>query len=73
MKTKICMTKKNIDKINNSIIRYSRFSTSPNELMEEFNSSIQFDQKLYIEDIDVQLFMQKCYLNKKLLLKKIKL
>ena len=61
----------NSNKINNSKIWGGRFSSSSNQLMEEFNSSIQFDQKLYIEDIDGSIvFTQKCYLIKKLLLKK---
>ena len=46
------MKKNNSNKINNSKIWGGRFSSSSNQLMEEFNSSIQFDQKLYIEDID---------------------
>ena len=36
----------------NSKIWGGRFSSSTNQLMEEFNSSIQFDKILYIEDIE---------------------
>ena len=46
------MKKSSLDKQKNNKIWGGRFSTSPSELMEEFNSSIQFDQILYIEDIE---------------------
>ncbi|MDC0456806.1 argininosuccinate lyase [Alphaproteobacteria bacterium] len=46
------MKKNSSDKQNNSKIWGGRFSTSPNELMEEFNSSIQFDKRLYNQDIE---------------------
>ena len=36
----------------NSKVWGGRFSTSPNELMEEFNSSIHFDKRLYNQDIE---------------------
>ena len=36
----------------NSKIWGGRFSSSTNQLMEKFNSSIQFDKILYIEDIE---------------------
>ena len=39
------MKKNSSEKQNNSKIWGGRFSTSPNELMEEFNSSIQFDKR----------------------------
>ena len=46
------MKKSSLDKKNNNKIWGGRFSASPSELMEEFNSSIQFDQILYVEDIE---------------------
>ena len=46
------MKKSSLDKKNNNKIWGGRYSTSPSELMEEFNSSIQFDQILYVEDIE---------------------
>ena len=46
------MKKNTSEKQNNSKIWGGRFSTSTNELMEEFNSSIQFDKRLYNEDIE---------------------
>ena len=46
------MKKNSLDKQKSNKIWGGRFSTSPSELMEEFNSSIQFDQILYIEDIE---------------------
>ena len=39
-------------KKSNSKIWGGRFSSSTDQLMEEFNSSIQFDKDLYIEDIE---------------------
>ncbi len=44
------MKKSSLDKQNK--IWGGRFSSSPDKLMEEFNSSIQFDQLLYFEDIE---------------------
>ena len=46
------MKKSSLDKQKNNKMWGGRFSSSPSELMEDFNSSIQFDQILYIEDID---------------------
>ena len=46
------MKKSSLDRQKNNKFWGGRFSTSPSELMEEFNSSIQFDQILYIEDIE---------------------
>ena len=46
------MKKNSSEKQNNSKIWGGRFSASRNELMEEFNSSIQFDKRLYNEDIE---------------------
>ena len=46
------MKKSSLDKQKNNKIWGGRFSSSPSELMEEFNSSIQFDKLLYVEDID---------------------
>ncbi len=44
--------KKNSSEKNNNKIWGGRFSTSTNELMEKFNSSIHFDKILYIQDIE---------------------
>ena len=46
------MKKNSLDKQKKNKIWGGRFSSSPSELMEEFNSSIQFDQLLYFEDIE---------------------
>ena len=58
----------NSNKINNSKIWGGRFSSSSNQLMEEFNSSIQFDQKLYIEDIDGSIVHAEMLSNQKIIL-----
>ena len=64
------MKKNNSNKINNSKIWGGRFSSSSNQLMEEFNSSIQFDQKLYIEDIDGSIVHAEMLSNQKIITKK---
>lgn len=46
------MKKDSSEEQNNSKIWGGRFSSSSNKLMEEFNSSIQFDKKLYKQDIE---------------------
>ena len=46
------MKKNSLDKQKYNKMWGGRFSSSPSELMEEFNSSIQFDKLLYVEDID---------------------
>ena len=46
------MKKNSSEKQNNSKIWGGRFSTYTNELMEEFNSSIHFDKRLYNQDIE---------------------
>ena len=46
------MKKSSLDKQKKNKMWGGRFSSSPSELMEEFNSSIQFDKLLYVEDID---------------------
>ncbi|MDC0093015.1 argininosuccinate lyase [Alphaproteobacteria bacterium] len=46
------MKKNSFEKNNNSTIWGGRFSASSNELMEEFNSSIHFDKRLYNQDIE---------------------
>lgn len=46
------MKKSSIDKQKKNKMWGGRFSSSTSELMEEFNSSIQFDQLLYFEDIE---------------------
>ncbi len=70
MKTDIYMTKKNTNKINNSKIWGGRFTSSSNELMEEFNASIQFDKKLYIEDIECSIVHAEMLSNQKIITKK---
>ena len=46
------MKKSSIDKQKKNKMWGGRFSSSTSEFMEEFNSSIQFDQLLYVEDIE---------------------
>ena len=46
------MKKSSLNNQKNNKMWGGRFSSSPSELMEEFNSSIQFDRLLYIEDIE---------------------
>ena len=46
------MKKSSLEKQKNNKMWGGRFSSSTSELMEEFNSSIQFDKLLYMEDID---------------------
>ena len=46
------MKKSSLNKQKNNKMWGGRFFSSPSELMEEFNSSIQFDQLLYVEDIE---------------------
>ena len=46
------MKKSSIDKQKKNKMWGGRFSSSTSELMHEFNSSIQFDQLLYLEDIE---------------------
>ena len=64
------MKKNNSNKINNSKIWGGRFSSSSNQSMEEFNSSVQFDQKLYIEDIDGSIVHAEMLSNQKIITKK---
>ncbi len=49
------MKKNSLNKQNNNKMWGGRFTTSLSELMEEFNSSIKFDQILYVEDIEGSL------------------
>ena len=49
------MKKDSAEEQNNSKIWGGRFSSSSNKLMEEFNSSIQFDKKLYKQDIEASI------------------
>ena len=42
------MKKSSLDKQKKNKIWGGRFSSSPNELMEEFNSSIQFDLSMLL-------------------------
>ncbi len=46
------MKKSSLDKQKNNKMWGGRFFSSPSQLMEEFNSSIQFDQLMYLEDIE---------------------
>ena len=64
------MKKNNSNEINNSQIWGGRFSSSSNQLMEEFNASIQFDQKLYIEDIEGSIVHAEMLSNQKIIAKK---
>jgi argininosuccinate lyase len=49
------MKKDSSEEQNNSKIWGGRFSSSSNKSMEEFNSSIQFDKKLYKQDIEASI------------------
>ena len=49
------MKKDSSEEQNNSKIWGGRFSSSSNKLMEEFNSSIQFDKKIYKQDIEASI------------------
>ena len=49
------MKKDSSEEQNNSKIWGGRFSSSSNKFMEEFNSSIQFDKKLYKQDIEASI------------------
>ena len=49
------MKKDSSEEQNNSKIWGGRFSSSSNKLMEEFNSSILFDKKLYKKDIEASI------------------
>ena len=49
------MKKDRSEEQNNSKIWGGRFSSSSNKSMEEFNSSIQFDKKLYKQDIEASI------------------
>ena len=49
------MKKDSSEERNNSKIWGGRFSSSSNKLMEEFNSSILFDKKLYKQDIEASI------------------
>ena len=64
------MKKNNSSKINSSQIWGGRFSSSSNQLMEEFNASIQFDQKLYLEDIEGSIVHAEMLSNQKIIARK---
>jgi len=49
------MKKDSSEEQNNSKIWGGRFSSSSNKSMEEFNSSVQFDKKLYKQDIEASI------------------
>ena len=64
------MKKNDISKANSSSIWGGRFTSSTNESMEEFNSSIQFDQKLYLEDIECSIAHAEMLSKQKIISKK---
>ena len=64
------MKKNSSDKQNNNKMWGGRFSTSPSNLMEEFNSSIQFDQMLYVEDIEGSIAHSEMLSKQKIISKK---
>ena len=64
------MKKSSSDKQNNNKMWGGRFSTSPSNLMEEFNSSIQFDQMLYVEDIEGSIVHSEMLSKQKIISKK---
>ena len=64
------MKKKDTSKANSSSIWGGRFTSTTNESMEEFNSSIQFDQKLYLEDIECSIAHAEMLSKQKIISKK---
>ena len=48
-----------------------RFSKNTNELVDAFNASIEFDKRLYHEDIRGSIPMRKCWANAVLFLLKM--
>ena len=64
------MKKNSSDKQNNNKMWGGRFSSSPSNLMEEFNSSIQFDQMLYVEDIEGSIAHSEMLSKQKIISKK---
>ena len=64
------MKKDSSEEQNNSKIWGGRFSSSSNKLMEEFNSSIQFDKKLYKQDIEASIVHAEMLCKQKIILEK---
>ena len=64
------MKKSSSDKQNSNKMWGGRFSTSTNNLMEKFNSSIQFDQMLYVEDIEGSIAHSEMLSKQKIISKK---
>ena len=64
------MKKDSSEEQNNSKIWGGRFSSSSNKLMEEFNSSIQFDKKLYKQDIEASIVHAKMLCKQKIISEK---
>ena len=64
------MKKNDISEANSSSIWGGRFTSSTNESMEKFNSSIQFDQKLYLEDIECSIAHAEMLSKQKIISKK---
>ena len=64
------MKKDSSEEQNNSKIWGGRFSSSSNKLMEEFNSSIQFDKKLYKQDIEASIVHAEMLCKQKIISKK---
>ena len=64
------MKKDSSEEQNNSKIWGGRFSSSSNKLMEEFNSSIQFDKKLYKQDIEASIVHAEMLCKKKIISEK---
>ena len=58
---------------NNKAIWGSRIKKDASTLFQKVGNSIDIDKKLYKEDIEVQLHMLKCCLDKKLFLSKLKI
>ena len=64
------MKKDSSEEQNNSKIWGGRFSSSSNKSMEEFNSSIQFDKKLYKQDIEASIVHAEMLCNQKIISEK---
>ena len=64
------MKKDSSEEQNNSKIWGGRFSSSSNKLMEEFNSSIQFDKKLYKQDIEASIVHEEMLCKQKIISEK---
>ena len=58
---------------NNQAIWNARIKKKPSSLFQKVGNSIDIDKRLLKRISRVQLFMLKCYLNKKLFLLKLKI